>query len=80
MVGMGKAGDALKNVLDAYGITQYALAKQMGIERNSLYRWVHSVRDPTADRVVEMVRALKAINPEAARAFVRLYLGEEVDD
>lgn len=76
---MGKAGDALKNVLDAYGITQYALAKQMGIERNSLYRWVHSVRDPAADRVVEMVRALKAINPEAARAFIDRYLGNELD-
>jgi len=75
---MGKAGRALKQVLEDYDISQYSLSVVMDVERNNVYRWVNEKRDPTAETVVEIVRALKSINPEAAKAFVDLYLVDEV--
>ena len=75
---MGKAGKALKQVLEDYGISQFGLAVAMDVERNNVYRWVNEKRDPTAETVVEIVRALKTLNPEAAKAFSTLYLGDEV--
>ncbi|GAB4358452.1 MAG: hypothetical protein Fur0042_27930 [Cyanophyceae cyanobacterium] len=77
---MGKAGHALRIAIETHGVTQYALAKRLGVERSNVYRWVREERDPTAERVLDITRALKDLNPEAARAFVRLYLGEEVDN
>lgn len=74
---MGKAGKALKQVLEDYGISQFGLAVAMDVERNNVYRWVNEKRDPTAETVVELVRALKSINSEAAKLFVELYLGDE---
>jgi plasmid maintenance system antidote protein VapI len=74
---MGKAGQALKQVLEDYSISQFALAVAMDVERNNVYRWVNEKRDPTAETVVEIVRALKTLNPEAAKAFADLYLGNE---
>jgi len=50
----------------------------MDVERNNVYRWVNEKRDPTAETVVEIVRALKTLNPEAAKAFAGLYLGNEI--
>ena len=76
---MGRAGQALKQVLDIYGISQNKLAVTLGVERGSVYRWVHEIRDPTAETVVQMLEALKQLNPEAAKEFVRLYLGEVVE-
>jgi len=34
--------------------------------------------DPTVETIVEIVRALKCLNTEAAQPFVKLYLGDEV--
>jgi len=75
---MGKAGRALKQVLEDYDISQYSLSVVMDVERNNVYRWVNEKRDPTAETVLEIVRALKSINPEAAKAFVDMYLVDEV--
>ncbi|MBD2257821.1 helix-turn-helix transcriptional regulator [Pseudanabaena sp. FACHB-2040] len=77
---MGKAGQALKQVLEDYSISQFALAVAMDVERNNVYRWVNEKRDPTAETVVEIVRALKKLSPEASRAFVELYLVDEISD
>ncbi len=73
---MGRASQALKQVLEAYDISQNSLAVVMGIERGSVSRWFHDKRDPTAETVVEIVQALKTIDPEAAEAFVARYLGD----
>ncbi len=77
---MGKAGNVLKQVLEKYDITQYGLAKAMGVERTTVYRWVKGARDPSADTVVEIVEALKLLNREAAEEFVQLYLGNVLTD
>jgi plasmid maintenance system antidote protein VapI len=77
---MGKAGQALKQVLEEYDISQYSLSVAMDMERNNVYRWVNEKRDPTAETVVEIVRALKKLNPEASKAFVQHYLGTEISD
>ena len=75
---MGKAGAALKQVLETYNISQYSLAAVLDVERNNVYRWVNEKRDPSAETVVAIIRALKSMNPEAAKAFVDLYVGNEV--
>ncbi|MBD1873452.1 helix-turn-helix transcriptional regulator [Nodosilinea sp. FACHB-131] len=75
---MGKAGAALKQVLETYNISQYSLAAVLDVERNNVYRWANEKRDPSAETVVELVRALKSMNPEAAEVFVKLYLGDEI--
>jgi len=50
---MGRASQALKQVLDTYGISQNQLAVAMGVERGSVFRWYHDKRDPTAETVVD---------------------------
>ena len=75
---MGKAGKALKQVLETYEISHYSLSVAMNVERNNVYRWVNEKRDPTAETVVEIVRALKSLNSEAAKAFMQSYLGDEL--
>jgi len=50
----------------------------MDVERNNVYRWVNEKRDPTAETVVEIVRAIKMLNPEAAKAFAYSYWGSAV--
>lgn len=77
---MGKAGQVLRQVLEEYEVSQYSLAAALNIERNSVYRWVNEKSDPSAEAVLEIVRALKEVKPEAAKAFVERYLGEEVQD
>jgi transcriptional regulator with XRE-family HTH domain len=77
---MGKAGNVLKQVLTTHGLTQYGLAKAMGVERTTVYRWVKGDRDPSADTVVEIVEALKSLNSQAAEDFVKLYLGDVLSD
>jgi DNA-binding XRE family transcriptional regulator len=77
---MGKAGQVLRQVLEEYEVSQYSLAAALDIERNSVYRWANEKRDPSAETVLDIVRALKELNPEAAKAFVEQYLGEEVSD
>lgn len=73
---MGRASQALKQVLDTYGISQNQLAVTMGVERGSVFRWYHDKRDPTAETVVEIVEALKTLDFHAAEEFVKLYLNE----
>lgn len=78
--GMGKAGSVLRQVLEEHGVSQYSLAAALNIERNSVYRWANGKSDPSAETVLEIVRALKGLNPEAAKAFVARYLGDEIND
>jgi transcriptional regulator with XRE-family HTH domain len=75
---MGKAGQALRQVLEDYEISQTQLAEALGLGRSNVNRWVTETRDPTAETIVEVVRALKTLNSEAAQRFVALYLGDEV--
>ncbi|HBL12799.1 MAG TPA: XRE family transcriptional regulator [Cyanobacteria bacterium UBA11162] len=77
---MGKAGEALRQALETYGISQNKLAVALGIERGSVYRWVHEIRDPTAETVRDIVKALQGIEPAAAEKFVELYLGDLIED
>lgn len=79
-MGMGRASDALKQVLETYDISQNQLAKVMGVERGSVSRWFHGKRDPTAETVVEIAAALKTINQDAALEFVNKYIFEIVVD
>lgn len=64
---MGKAGEALRLVLETYGISQNKLAVTLGIERGSVYRWVHEIRDPTAEMVRDIVKALQGKESGSAR-------------
>jgi transcriptional regulator with XRE-family HTH domain len=73
---MGRAGKALKQVLEAHNITQYQLAAMMGIDRSNVSRWVSEERDPTAEAVFAIKQALQMSNPDAAREFIQLYLGD----
>lgn len=73
---MGKAGKALKQVLDAYDISQNRLAVAMGIARSNVHRWVNESRDPVAEAILEIRKGLRQINPDAAAEFIRLYLDE----
>jgi transcriptional regulator with XRE-family HTH domain len=77
---MGRAGNALKQVLDTYGISQNQLAVTMEIDRSNVSRWVSGNRDPAADAVYEIRLALQKINPVAAEEFVRLYLYDATGD
>jgi transcriptional regulator with XRE-family HTH domain len=76
---MGKAGRALKQTLEQYGISQYRLAELMGIERNNVSRWVREERDPTAEKVVGIVKALSQVNLEAALDFCQRFLLDELN-
>lgn len=78
--GMSKAGEALKQVLETYGITQNQLAIAMGTRRSNVGRWFHGQVDPTGNAIAEITQALRKLNPAAAEAFVRLYLGELLED
>jgi transcriptional regulator with XRE-family HTH domain len=77
---MGKASQALKEVLEAYGISQNKLAVALGIDRSAVFKWFHAKREPTSETIVEITTALKEIDREAAKEFVWRYLGEIVDD
>lgn len=77
---MGKAGQALKQTLKTYGISQNKLAVTIGVERWMVFRWFHEKADPTGEKIVEIVKALKEIEPTAAKTFIDLYLGDLVED
>ena len=77
---MGKAGQVLREVLTTYRISQNKLAMAMGVRSSVVYRWFNERIDPTGDTLVRMVEALKEIDREAAREFVRQYLGEILED
>jgi len=76
---MGNASQSLRQVLETYGISQNKLAVTMGISRANVGRWFHGL-DPSAENIAEITKALKQINPEAAREFVQLYLGNLLED
>ncbi len=73
---MGKAGQALKQVLETYDISQNRLAVTMGTRRGNVHRWVNEMADPSADAVLEIRDGLEKLNPDAAEEFIRLYLGK----
>ncbi|MBF2078062.1 MAG: hypothetical protein IGR76_05955 [Synechococcales cyanobacterium T60_A2020_003] len=50
---------------------------QLGVGEAKMF---NEVRDPSAKSVREIVRGLGQIDPEAARLFVRLYLGDVLGD
>ncbi|HLO88541.1 MAG TPA: helix-turn-helix transcriptional regulator [Nostocaceae cyanobacterium] len=72
---MGKAGQALRKVLETYEISQNRVAVLIGIPRSTVHRWINEIRDPAAESVLEIRDALEKINPSAAKDFIRLYLG-----
>ena len=78
--GMGRASQALKQVLDTYGISQNKLAVALEIDRSAVFKWVHDQREPSSETIVDITQALKTLNPLAAKEFVRLYLGVIVED
>ncbi|MBH8560756.1 hypothetical protein I8748_00785 [Nostoc sp. CENA67] len=73
---MGKAGQALKQVLESYNISQSQLATGLGVERPIVFRWYHEKIDPTAESVAEIVKVLNKINKSAANDFIQAYLGK----
>jgi transcriptional regulator with XRE-family HTH domain len=73
---MGKAGKALKQVLEIHGISQNKLAIALEVRASVIYRWVHELTDPTGESIAEIAKALQGIDPAAADEFVRLYLGD----
>ena len=75
---MGKAGSVLKEVLDDYDISQTQLASELNIGRSNVYRWVNEVRDPNSETVIDIIRVLKKLNPEAAKIFVEKYVLDEL--
>ena len=77
---MGKAGKALRKVLEAYDISQNKLAVAMEIGRSTMHYWFNDIRDPSAEAVLEIRKGLRKINPVAAEEFIRLYLDESDED
>ena len=77
---MATAGKALKQILETNEISQAQLTAAMGIGRSSINRWVNESRDPAAEAVLEILAGLEKIDRAAAKEFVRLYLGEIVDE
>ncbi|HEY9296678.1 helix-turn-helix domain-containing protein [Funiculus sociatus GB2-A5] len=77
---MGKAGKALRKVLDTHNISQNRLAMTMGIRRSNVSRWVSEVRDPVAETMLEIWKALQKIDLVAAEEFIRLYLDDSAED
>ncbi|WP_374914728.1 helix-turn-helix domain-containing protein [Umezakia ovalisporum] len=77
---MGKAGKALKQVLDYYNITQSKLARGLGVEVSIVFCWYYEKIDPTAENVAEIVTVLNNISKSAANDFIQGYLGDLIAD
>ncbi|HLP90953.1 MAG TPA: helix-turn-helix transcriptional regulator [Nostocaceae cyanobacterium] len=77
---MGKAGQALRKVLETYNISQNRLAVTMDTGRSNVHRWINEIRDPTAESLLEIRDALEKINPSAARDFINWYLGKQPEE
>lgn len=77
---MGKAGKALKSVLQKYGISQNRLAVTMGLARSTVNQWFNEATDPSAESVTQIIAALEKLDEAAAREFVALYLGRIAQD
>jgi len=76
---MGKAGQALRQVLETHNISQSLLARELEVEHPIVFRWFHEHTDPTAETVFEIVQSLQKINTAAATDFVQLYLGNAIN-
>lgn len=76
VIRMGRAGKALKRVLEDYQISQNQLAITMGIDRSNVSRWVNGSRDPSAEAVINIRQALNHLEEAAAEDFVRFFLYE----
>lgn len=72
---MGRAGKALRHVLETYNISQNRLAVVMGVNRATVNQWFNETRDPLAESIPEIVAALETLNEAAAKEFIVLYLG-----
>ncbi len=59
--------------------SQNKLAVALGVRGSVVYRWFHELIDPTGDTIAEIAKALQGVNP-AAEEFVRLYLGDFMQD
>jgi transcriptional regulator with XRE-family HTH domain len=77
---MGKAGKALRQVLETYGISQNRLAVVMGVNRATVNQWFNETRDPLAESIPDIVTALETLNEAAAKEFIALYLGRIAQD
>ncbi|QSJ20724.1 helix-turn-helix transcriptional regulator [Nostoc sp. UHCC 0702] len=77
---MGRAGKALKQILETYNISQNQLVVTMGIGRSTVHYWVNETRDPLAESIPEIVEALEKINSAAAKDFLVLYLGRIIQN
>ena len=77
---MGKAGRALRQVLETYGISQNRLAVIMGINRATVNQWFNETRDPVAESIPDIVNALEQLNESAAKEFITLYLGRSFQE
>lgn len=75
---MGKAGKALRQVLETYDISQNKLATTMGVNRSTVNNWFNETRDPSAEAITEIVAALEKLNESAANDFLLLYLGRKL--
>lgn len=75
---MGKAGKALRYVLETYGISQNRLAVTMGLSRTTINQWFNEKSDPLAEAVTEIIKALRQIDEEAAEKFIDLYLERDL--
>jgi DNA-binding transcriptional regulator YdaS (Cro superfamily) len=49
----------------------------MGVDRSNVSRWVSGSRDPSAEAVVAIRRALLGLRPPAAEEFVQAYLYDD---
>lgn len=77
---MGKAGKALRQVLESYSISQNKLAVTMGVKPSVVFRWFHEQTDPSGETIATIAQTLQQLEPEAAKEFVRLYLGEFLEE
>lgn len=77
---MARAGKALRQVLEAHGISQNRLAVAMGLGRSTINNWYHETRDPSAEAVLEIIEGLQKIDRDVAKEFVKLYLGQIAQD
>jgi transcriptional regulator with XRE-family HTH domain len=48
---MGKAGQALRQVLEKYSISQNKIAVLLGVQRYAVYRWYHEQADPSGETI-----------------------------
>ncbi len=77
---MGKVGKALRQVLESYSISQNKLAVKLGVKPSVVFRWFHEQTDPSGETIADIAEALQGIEPAAAEEFVRLYLGDYLQD